>query len=122
MTIFDHPIFWHVLPYFHVGEGREAGGRDNVDLLELPDQLRALAVDVIVNCIACGAVISPFRARVKSEKCRVAGSAVERRLFYSGVCASDRSCSRTRACQQHKDELLGLVLGRRRHAEARRMG
>ena len=106
MTVFEHPIWKYVAPYFHVPAG--GGARDNVDLLDLPDDLRALALGVVVNCCACGAVIHPFRVRAKSGRARIAGSAEERRLFYASTCASaDRpGCCRTNSASEHKLRLL----------------
>ena len=109
MTIFEHPIFRHLRPYFHLGT---EGGRDNVDLLQLPDHLRALALEIRVNCTACGAAISPFRVRAKSHRSRIAGSGEERRLFYAGTCAAEKNsgCARTVAARDHKI-LVRRVLG-----------
>lgn len=99
MTIFDHPVWKYVASYAHLDEGR-----DNVDLLQLPDQLRALALDVICNCVSCGALIHPLRARVLSARSRVAGSGTERRLFYAATCPSEVNpgCSRTLAAKDAK--------------------
>lgn len=105
MIIFDHPIWVHVRRYFYVPDN---GARDNVDLLDLPDDLRALALGTVVNCCACEAVISPFRVRAKSLRARVAGTPDERRLFYAGTCASgdNAGCSRTTKASDHKATLL----------------
>ncbi len=100
MLIFDHPIWKHVLPYAHL-----APGRDNLDFLQLPEQLRTLSLDVISNCVACGKIVSPLRARQKSDRSRVSGTETERRLFYAPTCATEVNpgCSRSKAAQQHKD-------------------
>lgn len=89
------------------------GERDNMDLLDLPDDLRTLALGVVVNCVSCGAVIHPFRMRTKSLRARVSGAPDERRLFYAGTCASveNPGCSRTNAATEHK-QLLIRTLGR----------
>lgn len=99
MILFDHPIWQYVAPYAHVEDGRA-----NVDFLQVPDQLRALALDAVCNCVACGAVIHPLRARAKSERSRVAGTAIERRLFYAPTCPTEvnSGCSRTVAARDHK--------------------
>jgi ribA/ribD-fused uncharacterized protein len=100
VILFDHPIWKHVAPF-----AKMVAGRDNVDLLQLPDDLRVLAVDVVCNCVSCGAVIHPLRCRAKSDRSRVAGTAVERRLFYAATCPSEMNpgCSRTTAAQEHKE-------------------
>ena len=108
MIIFEHPIWRHVAPYVHLGEGR-----DNVDLLGLPDQLRALSLEVICNCVACGEPIKVFRVRAQSDRSRIAGTPVERRLFYAATCPSEKNpgCSRTAAAKDHKN-LVKRKLGR----------
>jgi hypothetical protein len=100
LTLLEHPIFGYLAPYASVDAQRE-----NVDFLQLPDQLRELALGVVCNCAACGAVINPLRARVQSERSRVGNSLTERRLFYAGTCPSEVNpgCSRTHAAKQHKD-------------------
>ena len=100
VTLFDHPIWRHLAPYARLDEG----GRDNLDLHQLPDQLRDLALAVEVNCVACGKIIHPLRARVSSERSRVAGSHTERRLFYAPTCPTEKDpgCSRTVLARNHK--------------------
>jgi len=102
VTLFDHPIWGLVEPYAHLSLGRA-----NVDFLQLPDQLRSLALDVVVNCVSCGALIHPMRERAPSSRSRVSRTAVERRLFYAASCTAERSpgCSRTVAAMRHKDEV-----------------
>lgn len=102
MILFEHPIWQYVLPYAHL-----SAGRDNLDLLGLPDQLRELALGVQTNCVACGAVIAPLRARVKSERSRIGNTETERRLFYAPTCPTENNpgCSRTRVAQRHKDAM-----------------
>lgn len=99
MTLFEHPIWPYVLPYAHLDDGR-----DNIDFLQLPDQIRELALQSVANCPACGAVVHPLRARAMSERSRVAGSPVERRLFYAATCPAEvnAGCSRTIAARNHK--------------------
>lgn len=100
MILFEHPIWPYLVPYVHMSEGR-----DNLDLLQLPDELRMLALQVQVNCVSCGRPINCLRARAKSTRSRVAGTETERRLFYAATCPaeSDSGCSRTKAAQAHKD-------------------
>lgn len=102
MTLFEHPIWRHLAVFCHM-----TANRDNLDLLQLPEQLRELALEVVANCVACGAVLHPLRARVKSGRSRVAGTALERRLFYAPTCPieTDRGCSRSKAAQDHKNEV-----------------
>ena len=76
MILFDHPIFKYLIQYAALDEGRM-----NVDFLQLPDDLRDLALKVEVNCVACGKPIFPLRARAKSERSRVGHSTTERRLL-----------------------------------------
>ncbi len=99
MIIFQHPIWRHIKSYCHM-----PAGRDNVDLLDLPDDLRELCLDAKVNCAACGAVIYCFRQRQKSDRARIAGTPDERRLFYAATCPSSASpgCARTRAATEAK--------------------
>ena len=106
MTLFEHPIWVHIAPYAHVTEGR-----DNIDFLNLPDQLRALALEVVCNCVACGAVIHPLRARVKSDRSRIANTGIERRLFYAPTCPTekDKGCSRTKAAKVAKVYVRQMV-------------
>ena len=108
MILFDHPVWPHVAPYAHVD-----AGRDNLDFLQMPDQLRGLALGVVANCVSCGAVVHPLRARAKSERSRVAGTAVERRLFYAPTCPTETrpGCSRTKAAMAHKAEALARLGG-----------
>ena len=103
MTIFDHPIFTHIAPYFHVPPGR-----DNADLLGLPDQLIALALKVQTNCPACGQPVFPLRRRAQSARSRIAGTPVERRLFYAATCPSEKNpgCARTAAAKDHKSTFI----------------
>jgi hypothetical protein len=118
MNLFDHPIWPHVLPYAHV---TFFGKVVRLDFLQLPDQLRELALAVVANCPSCGAVIHPMRARALSERSRIAGTAVERRLFYAPTCPTEKDpgCSRTKAAMQHKDEVRAM-LGRQKKHEAER--
>lgn len=99
MVIFNHSDWPRLLPYVRVTEGR-----GNVDLLRLPDDLRSVALAVVVDCVACGSPIRCFRARVKSKRARTAGSETERRLFYSATCAAevDPGCARSKAAKDHK--------------------
>ena len=108
MNVLDHPIWPHVLPYAHLVEGR-----DNIDLLQLPMTMRALALGIVTNCVSCGAVIHPFRARVKSERSRISGKVEEHRLFYAPTCPSTKNpgCSRTTAAQQHKAVIKAVLKG-----------
>ena len=105
MTLPEHPIYRYVAPYAKI-----SAGRDNVDFLNLPDDLRELALGVVCNCVSCGAVIHPMRTRAKSERSRIAGTATERRLFYAATCPTDKNagCSRTTAAQQHKTRLRSM--------------
>lgn len=105
MILFQHPIWIYVVPYSHLVEGR-----DNLDFLQMPDSLRNLALDVVCNCVSCGAVIHPMRARAKSERSRVAGTAIERRLFYAPTCPTDinSGCSRSVAARDHKRKLRAI--------------
>lgn len=99
MTIFDHPS-WKQLRSF----ARLSEGRGNVDLLDLPDDLRTLALSVEVNCVACGEPTFCFRARQKSKRARISTTAVERRLFYAATCSStvNSGCSRSRSAKDAK--------------------
>lgn len=108
MTLFEHPIWPYVLPYAHL-----AAGRDNLDFLQLPDQIRELALQVVANCVACGAVIHPMRARQVSERSRIGGTPTERRLFYAATCPSEvnSGCSRTIAAQHHKNFMRSKLKG-----------
>jgi hypothetical protein len=103
MTVLDHPIWKYIRPFITVNAARE-----NIDVREIPDDLRDCALDIVVNCAACGKVIHPFRVRAKSDRARIADSAEERRLFYAGTCPSERDpgCSRTTAAREHKDFML----------------
>jgi hypothetical protein len=103
MLLFQHPIWSHIRPHAHL-----SAGRDNLDFLQLTDELRDLALSVVANCVACGKVIHPLRARAKSERSRIANSDVERRLFYAPTCPTELNagCSRTRLAQQHKNVML----------------
>lgn len=109
MTIFDHPIWPHIAAYAKVSLGR-----DNIDLLQLPEQLRGLALDAVANCISCGKIIHPLRARVKSGRSRIAGTELERRLFYAPTCPTeiDPGCSRTKAAKDHKAFACSCLQGR----------
>lgn len=109
MIAFDHPLWPALAPY-----ARVAPGRDNVDLLQLPDDLRAAALSTLVNCVACGAPIHCFRARAKSKRARIGGTETERRLFYAATCVAPAGCSRSRAAKDHKNyvrRLFGLSVG-----------
>lgn len=109
MILTDHPIFEYIAPYFHLGDS----DRDNLDVLQIPDQLRDIALQTVVCCCACGAVIHPLRTRALSERSRVAGT-VERRLFYSGTCSSETNpgCSRTIAARDHKSAMRSCLAAR----------
>lgn len=102
MTIFDHPIWEYLAGYVHM-----PSGRDNIDLLQVPEPLRSIALTVVSNCISCGRVIFPLRARAKSKRSRVAHTTIEKRLFYAPTCptSKDSGCARSRAAQMHKDEV-----------------
>lgn len=105
MILFNHPLWRYIAPYAHVDEHRS-----NVDFLQVPDDLRTIALEAVCNCIACGAVIHPLRARAKSERSRVAGTAIERRLFYAPTCPTEvnSGCSRTVAARAHKQKLRAI--------------
>lgn len=105
MILFQHPIWRFVVPYSHL-----VAGRDNLDFLQMPDELRALALNAVSNCVSCGAVIHPMRARAKSERSRVAGTAIERRLFYAPTCPTEinSGCSRTIQARDHKRKLRAI--------------
>ena len=107
MTLFEHPIFRYIAPYAHITDDRT-----NVDFLQMPDSLRSLAIEIFTNCPSCGAVVKPLRARAKSERSRVAGTAIERRLFYAPTCPTDvnSGCSRAVAARDHK-RLVRRVFG-----------
>lgn len=113
VTIFEHPIWRWVAPHAHLG----TVDRDNLDFLELSDQLRELAIGVITNCISCGEPCHPMRARATSNRSRIAGTPVERRLFYAPTCPTEVNpgCSRTKSAKRHKRTvrqqlaLLGLL-------------
>lgn len=107
MTLFDHPIFKYVIPYASLDEGRM-----NLDFLQLPEDLRDLALKVEVNCVACGKPICCLRARMKSERSRVGNSATEKRLFYAPTCPTDQNpgCSRTHDAKAHKIAMVGRLM------------
>ena len=104
MIIFEHPIWPAILPYAHP---TFRGVTLYLDFLQLPNDLHILSLNICCNCVSCGAVINPLRARALSERSRIAGSPVERRLFYSPVCLTEvnAGCSRTKAASQHRDLL-----------------
>ena len=108
MTLLDHPIWRYVAPYASI-----TNGRDNVDFLRLPAQLRDLALGAVANCVSCARVISPMRARAKSGRSRIAGSEVEWRLYYAPTCPeeADPGCARTRFAQEHKERVKGVLRG-----------
>lgn len=99
MTLFEHPLWSRLLPYAHL-----AAGRDNLDLLQLPEDLRAEAVCVALPCVACGSLVRVLRARLKSRRSRIAGQAEEHRLFYAATCpaAKNPGCARSRAAKDHR--------------------
>lgn len=102
VTIFEHPIWPYIFKHGHI-----PAGRDNLDFLDLPDDLRALAIGVQTNCVSCGKVINPLRARALSTRSRVAHTAIEKRLFYAPTCPTNRDsgCARSKSAQRHKDEV-----------------
>ncbi len=102
MTLFDHPIWPHIARYGSLDEGRE-----NLDFHQVPEQLRVLAVEVVVNCVACGVAINCLRARQLSDRSRIAGSVHEKRLIYASPCSTETNpgCSRTKAAKSHKATL-----------------
>ncbi len=104
MLLFSHPIWPYLRPYAHMP--RATG---HCDFLHLPDALRSLALQVRVNCCACDAVISPLRARQKSQKSRISGTAIEWRLFYSATCDTNLSCTRTKEAGEHRQRLWAEV-------------
>ncbi len=111
-TVFDHPL-WSSLGKY----ARLSDGRDNLDLLQLPDELRAQAMALSLPCVACAAPCHVFRARLKSERSRVAGQVEEHRLFYAATCPStvNAGCSRSKAAKSHKRRVREL-LGKQREA------
>ena len=106
LLLVDQPIWRHIASYAHVSDKRE-----NIDFLQLPDQIRELALGVWANCIACGQAIHPLRARMKSERSRVAGSETERRLFYAPTCPTEKNpgCSRSKVARIHKLALVARL-------------
>ncbi len=109
-TIFESPEWEKFSPY-----ARLSVGRDNLDLLQLPDDLRSLAVRILRPCVACGNLVRVFRARMKSKRSRIANQVEERRLFYAASCPSDvnAGCARSKAAQDHKKRVRDL-LGKQR--------
>ena len=83
----------------------------NVDFLQLPDDLRKLALQVEVNCVACGRPIHPLRARAKSERSRIGHSVTEHRLFYAPTCPTDVNpgCARTHEARSHKIAFIAAL-------------
>lgn len=83
----------------------------NVDFLQLPDDLRKLALQVECNCVACGRSIHPLRARAKSERSRIGHSVTEHRLFYAPTCPTDVNpgCARTHEARDHKLVMLSVL-------------
>lgn len=105
--IIDHPVWQKVLPYLKP----PSKGRQNFDF-SFPADVRAEALAVRVECVACRKMMAPFRARKQgSTRSRVVGTATEGHIFYSGACPGDRDkgCSRTGAAKQHKKELLEVL-------------
>lgn len=113
MIIFDHPIWPQVSPYARLSEGR-----DNLDLLQLPDDLILVALNATVTCVACGNPIHPFRRRTKSQRARIANRPEERRLYYASTCAAsvNAGCARSTAAKNHKVEVRDR-LGAQREPE-----
>lgn len=109
-TIFNHPLWVELKPY-----ARMSNGRDNLDLLQLPDELRAQALLIALPCVSCGTLIRVFRARMKSKRSRISGSTEEHRLFYAATCPSytNSGCSRSKRAKDAKRELR-LLLGNQR--------
>lgn len=110
MNVFEHKIWPLLRPYARLSEGR-----DNLDLLQLPDPLRANALAIEVPCVACGELCHVFRARVKSGRSRVAGQVEEHRLFYAATCPSsvNAGCARSKAAKAHK-RFVRIYLGGKR--------
>lgn len=106
ITVFDLPIWPDLLPY-----ARISPRRDNLDLLQLPDDLRQRAQALELPCVACAALCHVFRARVKSGRSRIAGQVEERRLFYAATCPSsvNTGCARSRAAKEHKRAVCRLA-------------
>lgn len=109
MTIFDHPLWPRLRPYAAIYKNRE-----NLDLLQLPDDLRDEAKAIELPCVSCGSPCRVFRARLKSARSRVGGKPEERRLFYASTCPShvNAGCARSRAAKDHK-RLVRDALGER---------
>lgn len=99
MTIFDHGL-WPRLKIY----ARLSNGRDNLDLLQLPNDLRILASQILLPCVACGEPIRVFRARMKSKRSRIAKQVEERRMFYASTCPGNvnSGCARSTAAMAHK--------------------
>ena len=112
MTIFDHLLWPALLPFARLSEGR-----DNLDLLQLPDDLRVQAPAIILPCVACAEPVRVFRARMKSGRSRIAGSVEERRMFYAATCPAsvNPGCARSKAAQAHK-RFIRERLGQQREA------
>jgi hypothetical protein len=106
MTIFNHSIWKDLKPYAVL-----SSGRNNLDLLQLPDDLRARALAITLPCCACGEPIHIFRARMKSSRSRIAGQVEERRLFYAATCPSSANagCARSVAARNHKRSLKDIL-------------
>mgnify|MGYP001585531814 FL=1 len=115
MTIFDHPLWPSLLPFSRLSEGR-----DNLDLLQLPDDLRTEAVKIVLPCVACAAPIRVFRARVKSNRSRIANQVEERRMFYAATCPAsvNPGCARSKAAKDHKRFVRERLSGQREAAPA----
>lgn len=110
MKVFDHPLWAKLLPYARFGVGRS-----NVDLLQLPDELRMQALALELPCVACGKPVKVFRARLKSGRSRISGAVEEHRLFYAATCpeAVNIGCSRSKAAKEHKAEMRQRLVGQR---------
>lgn len=110
MNVFEHELWTSLRPY-----ARLSDGRDNLDLLQLPNDLRAKALAAEFPCVACGQPCRVFRARVKSGRSRVAGRAEERRLFYAATCPAsvNAGCARSRAAKSHKRVVRSRLGGQR---------
>jgi hypothetical protein len=98
-----------IRPHAHLAAGRY----DRLDFLQLPDDLRERALQVLAQCVSCGAVVNPLRARAASKRSRVAGTSIERRLFYAATCPQERDsgCTRTREAKRHMEWVRAFLSG-----------
>ena len=106
MHLLFHPE-WPLIMIF--AKARKNRG---IDFPKMPQDIKALAVIIVMPCVSCESLIHPIRER-KPRRTNDRRQAHIGAVFYSGTCCSkvNPGCSRTSAASADIDLMLAAIEG-----------